>query len=55
MFDWQDEPNGGSGWLGLITFRPDGAIDISVYSPYLDEWADARDDNGYRSRYTLYR
>lgn len=55
VFDWQDEPNGGSGWLGLITFRPDGAIDISVYSPYLDEWADARDDNGYRSRYTLYR
>lgn len=55
VFDWQDEPNGGNGWLGLITFRPDGALEVSVYSPFLDEWADAKDPNGYTSRYVLYR
>lgn len=55
VFDWQDEANGGNGWLGLITVRPDDALDISVFSPYLDEWADTRDGNGFRSRYTVYR
>lgn len=49
LFDWQTQPNGGNGWLGMITFNPDGTLHVRVYSPYLDEWGNYRDGNGHTS------
>lgn len=49
LFDWQTQPNGGNGWLGILTFQPDNTIEGQVYSPYLGEYANARDPNGFTS------
>lgn len=53
LFDWQNQPNGGNGWLGLITFNPDGTIRVRIYSPYLDEWASYVDGNSYTSEIVI--
>ena len=37
--DYQDEANGGNGWLRIFTFRPEqNKIDVQTYSPSLDEY-----------------
>ena len=37
--DYQDEPNGGNGWLRIFTFKPDqNKIDVQTYSPSLKEY-----------------
>lgn len=37
--DYQDEPNGGDGWLRIFTFRPEqNKIDVQTYSPSLNEY-----------------
>lgn len=50
LFDWQAEPNGGNGWIGLLTFHPDGTLEAVVYSPYLEEVGTYRDSRGFTSR-----
>jgi hypothetical protein len=36
LADFQDEPNGGNGWLRLMEFSPgEGKIYVKTYSPYL--------------------
>lgn len=38
LMDFQFDPNGGNGWLGLLHFPAErDRIDVTVYSPYLDE------------------
>ena len=38
LADYQDDPNGGDGWLRIMRFNvPLGRIDVESYSPYLDE------------------
>ena len=40
--DYQDEKNGGNGWLRIFTFRPDAnKIDVQTYSPSLKEYKKA--------------
>ena len=37
--DYQDEANGGNGWLRIFTFRPDAnKVDVQTYSPSLKEY-----------------
>ena len=37
--DYQDEPNGGNGWLRIFTFRPEqNKVDVQTYSPTLKEY-----------------
>ena len=37
--DYQDEANGGNGWLRIFTFRPEqNKIDVQTYSPSLKEY-----------------
>lgn len=50
LFDWQAEPNGGNGWIGLLTFHPDDTLEVVVYSPYLEEVGSYRDSRGFTSR-----
>ena len=39
LADYQDDPNGGDGWLRIMRFNvPAGRIDFESYSPYLDEY-----------------
>lgn len=49
LFDWQNQPNGGNGWLGILTFLPDNTVEGRVFSPFLGEYAKARDPNGFTS------
>ncbi|MEI6218265.1 MAG: hypothetical protein WCP86_05155 [bacterium] len=38
LADYQNSPNGGDGWLRLITFSPsNNTITVETYSPYLDQ------------------
>ncbi len=38
LVDYQDEPNGGDGWLRLLQFHPDGrTVQVRDYSPLLDK------------------
>jgi hypothetical protein len=38
LADYQDDPNGGNGWLRIYTLRPDAdRIDAESYSPYLGQ------------------
>lgn len=50
LFDFQNQPSGGNGWLGLLTFHPDGLLEVRIYSPYLGVYADELDPNGFTSR-----
>ena len=37
--DYQDEDNGGNGWLRIYTFRPErNKIDVQTYSPHLKQY-----------------
>ena len=37
--DYQDESNGGNGWLRIFTFRPEqNKVDVQTYSPTLKEY-----------------
>ena len=39
LADYQDEANGGNGWLRILRFSPlDDKIYVSTYSPYLDSY-----------------
>ncbi len=39
LADYQDDPNGGDGWLRIMEFNlAAGRIDFESYSPYLDEY-----------------
>ncbi|HEY6564046.1 MAG TPA: hypothetical protein VIY86_06085, partial [Pirellulaceae bacterium] len=39
LYNTQDLPNGGDGWLRLLHFYPDGrTVRALTYSAYLDEW-----------------
>ncbi len=39
LADYQDDPNGGDGWLRIMRFNvPFGRIDFESYSPYLDQY-----------------
>jgi 3',5'-cyclic AMP phosphodiesterase CpdA len=35
LADYQDDGQGGDGYLRIMTFQPNGAINVSSYSPYL--------------------
>ena len=49
LADYQDGPNGGNGWLRLMTFSPsNNTISVETYSPYLDKY-----DTGASSAFTL--
>ena len=39
LADYQGRPNGGDGWMRLMTFYPEtNEIKVRTYSPFLDEW-----------------
>jgi hypothetical protein len=39
LADYQDDPNGGNGWLRIMNFDvPAGRIEMDSYSPWLDEY-----------------
>lgn len=38
MINYQFDTGGGSGYLALFEFRPDGTIEVIAYSPYLDAY-----------------
>jgi len=41
LTNYQDRPQGGSGWLKIIRFVPDkGLVFFTTYSPYLDRYSD---------------
>lgn len=54
LFDYQNQPNGGNGWLGILTFLPDNTVEGKVFSPYLGEYANTRDPNGYTSNIRIH-
>lgn len=49
LSDYQNRPNGGNGWLRIMTFSPEGdEIAVETYSPWLDHY-----DTGNAHRFTL--
>ncbi len=44
LADYQNESQGGAGFLRLMTFAPDGSVDVKTYSPYLQELRDNPND-----------
>jgi hypothetical protein len=36
--NYQNDPNGGNGWLLLLTFTPDDCLIVEAFSPYLGEY-----------------
>lgn len=38
LMDYQNDPNGGNGYLVLMEFRPDETIEIRAYSPFLGQY-----------------
>lgn len=50
MSDYQDDPNGGNGFLRMMTFKPStNSIDVKTYSPILNTYKTDAD-----SQFTLY-
>jgi hypothetical protein len=49
LFDYQNQPHIGNGWFGLLTFHPDNTLEVRIYSPYLEEYSDIRDESGFAS------
>jgi 3',5'-cyclic AMP phosphodiesterase CpdA len=45
LADYQDESLGGEGHLRLMTFTPDGQVEVKTYSPYLQEFRDDPDND----------
>jgi len=58
LADYQDEPNGGNGWLRILEFSPrHNEIRVKTYSPTLDRYqtdADSQFTLPYRMRMTFY-
>jgi hypothetical protein len=53
LFDFQFDPNGGNGWLGLLSFPAErDRIEATVYSPYLNEYKQA-DKGGFYVPFTI--
>jgi hypothetical protein len=49
LANFQDDPNGGNGWLRILEFHPDNnQVQVMTYSPTLNQWQ--TDDN---SEFTL--
>ena len=47
--DYQEDPNGGNGWLRIFTFRPDAnKVDVQTYSPTLNQYK-----NGSKSSFSF--
>jgi hypothetical protein len=44
LADYQTEDKGGSGYLRVMTFAPDGKVQVRSYSPYLNRYR-IDDDN----------
>lgn len=45
LANYQEEPEGGAGFLRIMTFDLAGTrVEVSTYSPYLDEWRSGPDD-----------
>jgi predicted phosphodiesterase len=40
LADYQNAPLGGAGYMRLMTFGPDGSVDVKTYSPYLRRFHD---------------
>jgi hypothetical protein len=46
LANYQSEPNGGNGWLRILTFSPAaGEVRVSTYSPYLDQYRTGPDSD----------
>lgn len=46
--NWQWEPNGGNGWLRILTFNPsNNSIHVESYSPYLDRYNTGTSSDGF--------
>jgi hypothetical protein len=45
LSDYQAESLGGAGHLRLMTFSPDGKVEVKTYSPYLQEFDDDPDND----------
>lgn len=55
LANYQMKPNGGDGWLRIMTFVPDESkIVVTTYSPFLDEYADD-DQNKFELGYEMKR
>lgn len=51
--DYQDDSNGGNGWMRLYIFKPaENAILVRTYSPYLDEF-EVDDDSEFKLPYEM--
>ncbi|HEX6971042.1 MAG TPA: metallophosphoesterase [Limnochordia bacterium] len=53
LIDYQGDPNGGNGYLALLTFRPDGMIEVQAYSPYLGQGRQDRDGYGFGNHFLI--
>jgi hypothetical protein len=38
LADFQGESQGGSGFMRILTFMPDGRVMVRTYSPFLDQY-----------------
>lgn len=48
LADYQDRAMGGTGWLRILKFRPEGGkIDFYTYTPYLDRYEEDEDSRFY--------
>jgi hypothetical protein len=53
LADYQDEANGGNGWLRLMEFQPSSnQIQVSIYSPYLNQ-SEIDADSEFRLQYDM--
>lgn len=53
LVDYQNEPNGGDGWLALLDFDPSGIITVRAYSPYWDKYNSFLDGYGYDNYFQI--
>jgi len=41
LSDFQDQPNGGNGWLRILTFKPNSdVVEVETFSPFLNQFQD---------------
>ncbi len=46
LSDYQNEPNGGDGYLRILTFNPDSdTLQVSTFSPYLNSYKNGKDSS----------
>jgi hypothetical protein len=49
LSDFQDQPNGGNGWLRILTFKPQSdVVEVETFSPFLNQFQNDAD-----SKFTL--